>query len=125
MFDLGGYLKSVIKYGYTTSALAPLLWLNALISVPSLILFAVISNNCRWALLIIAIIVIIFTLNRYNYLLKLDPKWLQSERYQFEARKLDLISKKGGDIIFEPKELVSPVATEPANESTNNTLNNT
>ena len=109
--DLFGYLKKVIGSGYRSSAISPLLWLNALVTPLCLLGSFWIDSNFRWAPFTIAVVLIFFTLLKYHSLVKENPKLVQSESFQLESQKLDIIAKKGGDILVNPVHI--PLSQEP------------
>lgn len=106
MFNFNTYLKQLLSRNIRSSALAPLLWLNALISVPCIFLSALIQTDFRWALFFLAGGIAIYTLIMYFSLKKIDPHLLQSEGFQLEMHKLDIIAQKGGPIIIDPVSLL-------------------
>lgn len=105
MIDISAYLHKVLKMEYRSSALSPLLWLNALITIPCLVGSFIIQTNFRWAPFILAVAIIFCTLKKYDFLLDKDPRWVQSERFQIDSRKLDIVAQKGGPIIVDPVNL--------------------
>ena len=110
--DFPGSLERVLKRSWTASALSPLLWLNALISFPALVSAVAIKDSFRWALFSVAVVVVGYTLHAYHTLKKKNPRLLQSEGFQLEMEKLDLIGEKGGPIDIDPVEI--PLGQEPA-----------
>lgn len=103
MFDLGSYMQRVLRMNQRSSAMSPLLWINALITVPCYTAsFFYLSDAFRWAPFIIGTVIVLYTLWKYEYLVGLSPRWVQSERYQIESQKIDLIAQKGGAIIVDP-----------------------
>lgn len=85
--------------------MSSLLWLNLLITLPCFILSAVCADSIRWALFGVGLLVIIFTLFEFHGFKKTNPRLLQSESYQIEMEKLDLIGEMGGSIDIEPVEI--------------------
>jgi hypothetical protein len=78
--------------------MSPLLWLTTAIGVPCLYLAATSSGVIVVVLLGVAILLVLFDLGVYVYLVRRDPRLVQSESFQLEARKLDLVAAKGGAI---------------------------
>ena len=111
MIDFNTYLSNVLKSGYRSSALSPLLWLNALVTVPLYIASFMLSSDFRWAPFIMATAVLVYTLIMYKALIKINPRLVQSEKYQLEMQKLDIVSQKGGPIIFDTVNL--PLSSDP------------
>lgn len=111
MLDFNAYLNSVLKSGYRSSAISPLLWLNALVTVPLYIASFILASDFRWAPFLMATAVLIYTLVMYKALVKIDPRLVQSEKFQLEMQKLDIVSKKGGPIIFDTVNL--PLSSDP------------
>jgi hypothetical protein len=97
-----GYLEKALKTRHTGSALSPLLWLNAIVSVPCLLLAALLTIPMNIAFFGLALVIVLFSLFQYQSLKKIDPRLVQSEKLQFEMAKLDLVSSKGGPVIFDP-----------------------
>ena len=111
MFDFTTYLRKLLGFNIRSSALAPLLWLNALISVPCIFLSAFIPTTFRWAPFLLATAIVIYTLIMFRRLKEINPRFLQSERFQMEMHKLDIVAQKGGPIIIEPVNL--PLSEDP------------
>jgi hypothetical protein len=111
LFNIDAYLSKVLKMGYKSSALSPLLWLNSLISLPCLIGSFYKDSDFRWALFIIATIIILFTLMQYVELRKINPNFLQSEKFQLEIHKMDMMRQQGSPIILDPNSL--PLSEDP------------
>lgn len=109
MLGLIRYLEHVLRSGYRSSAISPLLWLNALVTITCLIGSFLIQSTFRWAPFSIAVVVVLYTLWKYDFLVKKDPRLVQSESFQLESQKLDLIESKGGPITVDPVAL----AVEP------------
>lgn len=103
MFDLGNYMQRALGTTQKSSAMSPLIWVNTLVTVPCYVAsFFYISDSFRWAPFLIGTGIVIYTLSKYEYLVKLNPRWVQSEKFQIESQKIDLIAQKGGKIIFDP-----------------------
>lgn len=76
------------------SALNPILWLCAIITIPSLIAVPFLDQTPTW--LIVLIIGPVFTaILGFLFLLLFDRDKLQSEEYQLQKRSMDLIQIKG------------------------------
>ena len=59
----------------------------------------------RWALFAVAVVIIVYTLHAYHTLKAHNPRFLQSESFQLEMQKLDLIGEKGGAIDIDPVDI--------------------
>ena len=112
-----GYLEKALKSRQTGSALSPLLWLNGIVTVPSLLLSAFIRPPMNVAFFALGVAIVVFSLWEYRALRTIDPRLVQSEKLQFELAKLDLVASKGGPVVFdtvslefgsEPKYLTGP-----------------
>lgn len=106
-----GYLEKALKTRQTGSALSPLLWLNAIVTVPCLILSAFLNPPMNFAIFGLAALIVIFSLWQYMALVKIDPRLVQSEKLQFQLAKLDLVASKGGAVVFDPVNI--EFGTEP------------
>lgn len=99
--------------GQRSSALTPLLWLSGIVGVPSLYLCVKTQGWTRIALFSLAVLLVFADLVAYVYLVRKDPRLVQSESFQLESRRLDLVASKGGpeldatlvEITQEPKGL--------------------
>jgi hypothetical protein len=113
------YLTAVLKRGYHSSAISPLLWLNALVTIPCLIAATVIQDQFRWAPFALGCSLLLYTLWTYGKLVKMNPRLVQSERYQVEMQKLDIVAAKGGKVQIEPValELSPDPRTDPGARS--------
>ncbi|WP_421920102.1 hypothetical protein [Marinifilum sp.] len=78
------------------SALNPILWLCAIITIPSLIAVPFIENTPTW-LVILIIAPVLTAILGFLFLMLFDRDKLQSEEYQLKKRSLDLIQVKGQD----------------------------
>lgn len=102
MFEsITGYLEKALKSRQTGSALTPLLWLNGIVTVPCLLLSAVLQSPMSFAVFTLAVVIVIFSLQQYSALVKIDPRLVQSEKLQFEMAKLDLVASKGGPVVID------------------------
>ena len=110
MIDLSGYLQGIVKKD-TSNALSPLLWLNGLVSFPCLVGSYFSDGGFRYCLFVAALLIISYTLLKYEALSKRDPRLLMSERTQIELAKLDIIQEKGGEIKFDVIDI--PLGEEP------------
>jgi|ERR1700689_1981995 hypothetical protein len=116
MFDLGAYFGGVLKK-FSSNVMSPLLWLNALVSIPCLLgSFLTNDGALRYFFFFLAVIILGYSLLKYEFWSKKDPRLLMSESTQIELTKLDIIQEKGGEIKFDvidiplgedPKRLVS------------------
>ncbi len=100
--EISGYLEKALKTRHTGSALSPLLWLNGIVSVPCLLISATLNPPMNIAFFSLASILVIYSMWQYHALRRIDPRLVQSEKLQFEMAKLDLVAKKGGDVIIDP-----------------------
>jgi hypothetical protein len=113
MFEgLAGYLEKALKSRQTGSALTPLLWLNGIVTVPSLLLAAYLTPPMSYAFFALAAFIVLVSLWEYRTLVRKNPRLVQSEKLQFELAKLDLVSQKGGKVIFDP--VTIQFSAEPA-----------
>jgi len=87
VIDAGGKLT-------VRSALNPILWLCAIVTIPSLCVLAFISNPPIWLILLICSPVGAAILG-FMFLLFFDRDKLQSEDYQIRKKSLELIQQKG------------------------------
>ncbi|HED07289.1 MAG TPA: hypothetical protein ENI57_04140 [Ignavibacteria bacterium] len=78
------------------SALNPILWLCAIITIPSLIAVPFIDKTPTW-LIILIIAPVLTAILGFLVLLIFDRDKLQSEEYQLKKRSMDLIQIKGQD----------------------------
>ncbi len=76
------------------SALNPILWLCAIITIPALIAIGVHSTPPTW-LIVLACAPVITAILGFLFLLFFDRDKLQSEEYQLRKRSLELIEQKG------------------------------
>jgi len=95
------------------SALNPILWLCAIITIPSLIAVPFIDETPIW-LIILIIAPVLTSVVGFLFLLLFDRDKLQSEEYQLKKRSLELIQNKGQDkpMIVEAKEIEAIVNPE-------------
>ena len=87
--DSGGKLR-------VKSALNPILWLCAIITIPSLIIIPLIENTPFWLILLIVSPVFTAILG-FLFLLIWDRDKLQSEDYQLRKRSMEMIQEKGDE----------------------------
>lgn len=95
------------------SALNPILWLCAIITIPSLIAVPFIDKTPVW-LIILIIAPVLTSVVGFLFLLFFDRDKLQSEEYQLKKRSLELIQIKGQDkpMIVEAGEIEAIVNPE-------------
>jgi uncharacterized protein YacL len=79
---------------HVKSALNPILWLCAIITIPSLISVPFIDETPIW-LIILIIAPVITAILGFLFLLFLDRDKLQSEEYQLRKRSMEMIQEKG------------------------------
>lgn len=79
---------------HVKSALNPILWLCAIITVPSLIAVPFLNETPIW-LIILIIAPVITAILGFFFLLFIDRDKLQSEEYQLKKRSLEMIQEKG------------------------------
>lgn len=91
----GGSLK-------VRSALNPLLWLCAIVSVPSMTVAGFTSSPAAWWLIFGAVAPVAVALLCYMILMFRDPDKLQSEEYQIQKQTLQLAGQKNWDFLAEP-----------------------
>ena len=85
--DAGG--KLTVK-----SALNPILWLCAIVSIPALILVPFFQTIQNW-LFALASLPVITAILGFFFLLLFDRDKLQSEEYQLRKQTLELMQQKG------------------------------
>lgn len=103
--DASSYLQKALGTKYLSSAISPMLWMNAMISMPCIIISAFISQPLSYAFFLLAVVVIIYSLRKYEYLVNKDPRLVQSEKHQYQMAKLDIVAQKGGEVIIDPVNL--------------------
>ena len=87
------------------SALNPILWLCALVTIPALIVTPFINDPPVWLIFLICSPVVIALLG-FVFLLIVDRDKLQSEDYQIKKRSLEIIEQKGDS---------APMLIDPSN----------
>src|SRR3972149_3892937 len=87
VIDSGGKLS-------VKSALNPILWLCAIITIPSLIAVPFLDKTPTW-LIILIISPVLTAIIGFLFLLLFDRDKLQSEEYQLKKRSLESIQEKG------------------------------
>ncbi|GGA39856.1 hypothetical protein [Dyella nitratireducens] len=97
-----GYLQKALQTKHTGSAMSPLIWLNGTVGVLCLLLGAFISWPKGIVFIVIATILIFFTMAEYRRFARVNPRVLQSEAHQIDLAKLDLIASKGDGLVFDP-----------------------
>jgi hypothetical protein len=103
MLDVvSAYLEKALKTRQTGSAVSPLLWLNAIVTVPSMLLSAILAPPMSFAFFLLAVVIVVFSLWEYRTLVRKDPRLVQSEKLQFELAKLDIVASKGGAVVIDP-----------------------
>lgn len=85
--EVGGRLR-------VRSALNPVLWLCAIVTIPLVIVISKISNPPVW-LIVTAIAPVGSAIVGFLFLLLFDRDKLQSEDYQIKKKSLELIQEKG------------------------------
>lgn len=76
------------------SALNPILWLCAIITIPALVIAGFIKTIPIW-LIILVMLPVSAAIIGFFFLLFFDRDKLQSEEYQLKKRSLELIQEKG------------------------------
>lgn len=76
------------------SALNPVLWLCAIVSIPALVVVPFLSEPPVWLIVLICLPVMAATIG-FFFLLFFDRDKLQSEDYQLKKRSLEIIEQKG------------------------------
>jgi hypothetical protein len=76
------------------SALNPMLWLVAIVTIASLVFMGVSHTAPLW-LIILAFTPVVAVVAGFFYLLFFDREKLQSEDFQIRSRALELIEQKG------------------------------
>lgn len=94
------------------SALNPILWLCFVISMPGILLLAVVDSFPTWAVVAISLPILV-ACTGYIILLLKDPDKLQSEEYQINKQLLELALEKGAsapELLIAEKHLPNPDA---------------
>jgi hypothetical protein len=78
------------------SALNPMLWLCAIITIPSLLAVPFIDSIPTWMIILI-IAPVLTSILGFFFLLIFDRDKLQSEEYQLKKKSMELIQIKGQD----------------------------
>lgn len=88
------------------SALNPILWLCAIVSVPSLAAAALSTSSPSW-LISLAFVPVCAAVLGFFFLLVVDRDKLQSEDYQIRKRSLEIIEQKGdlAPMVIDPAKL--------------------
>jgi len=88
------------------SALNPILWLCALVTIPALCISPFLDSPPNWLVLLICAPVLAAILG-FLFLLLFDRDKLQSEDYQIKKRTLEIIEQKGDSapMLIEPSSL--------------------
>lgn len=98
------------------SALNPILWLCFVISMPGILLLAVVESFPSWAVFAICSPIVVACAGYFILLLK-DPDKLQSEEYQINKQLLELAQEKGSsvpELLLSEKLLPNPDAKPDA-----------
>jgi len=82
---------------HVRSALNPVLWMCAIVTIPCLIVAAFCQTTPKW-LVLIACAPVVTTVIGFLFLLLFDRDKLQSEDYQLRKKSLELIQEKGDSI---------------------------
>ena len=90
------------------SALNPILWLCAIVSMPCAMALAFSERQSYW-LVVLALFPVATALFGFVFLLFVDRDKLQSEDYQIRKQSLELIEEKGdlGPTVIESIELIA------------------
>jgi hypothetical protein len=97
MLDKANILTKVIDAGgrlTVHSALNPVLWLCAIVTIPSLIISSMLTSIPLWLICLICSPVAIASVG-FIFLLLFDRDKLQSEDYQIRKKSLEIIEQKG------------------------------
>lgn len=88
------------------SALNPILWLCALVTIPALCITPFLDSPPKWLIIMICAPVFAAILG-FLFLLIFDRDKLQSEDYQIKKRSLEIIEQKGDSapMIIDPRSL--------------------
>lgn len=89
---------------HVTSALNPLLWLCAIVSLPATVLAFLARSDPFFSclMLILAGLPVIGAISAYVYFMLKAPDRLQSEDYQIRHEALQIIQNKGSDVSVLP-----------------------
>ncbi len=102
------------------SALNPILWLCAIITIPGLVIVPIVGNTPTWLIFLILSPVYTAILG-FLFLLLFDRDKLQSEEYQLKKRSLEISGEKGEDPKIIETELVD-ITENPELEGSNEQL---
>ena len=97
MFGKEGFAAKAIEAGgrlTVRSALNPILWLCAIISIPGLVVISINISPPLW-LVIFTCAPVLTAIFGFVYLLFVDRDKLQSEDYQLRKMSLELVEQKG------------------------------
>lgn len=79
------------------SALNPILWLCAIVTVPGFVYMAVSGEEVPTLLQLVIVSPVIFALLGFSFLMVCDRDKLQSEDYQIRKQTLELVQEKGDE----------------------------
>jgi hypothetical protein len=71
--EISGYLEKALKTRHTGSAFSPLIWLNGIVSVPCLLISAIISPPMSMAFFALAVVLVLYSM-AIPFLAKNRPK---------------------------------------------------
>lgn len=111
--DAGGKLR-------VRSALNPILWLCAIITIPCVALMAFLKGATPVWLVVLAFLPVASAVLGFLFLLCFDRDKLQSEDYQIRKRSLELIQQKGDRMPLDGSSIIAianpSVPSLPASE---------
>ena len=106
MLDLKRIYDNLFGRSFKASVLTSLLWLNGLVTLPSLLLFFLVESMFKQIVFATIFVgTIAFTMIKYHYFSRTNPRMLQSEKYQIETHKLEIVAQKGGSVEFAPVDI--------------------
>lgn len=88
--DAGGRLR-------VKSALNPILWLCAIVTVPGFVYLGASSSDVPMLFQIVIVLPVIMAALGFSFLLFFDRDKLQSEDYQIRKQTLELVQEKGDE----------------------------
>lgn len=107
-----GQVKGIVQTIEQKSGLNPILFIVALISLPSLILYAV-TEKAFFIWLICIPVALFFII--YIAAFFIDRNFLRSEKFVYDMKQLDVLGEKGNERTEKEILEIEPVAASPNN----------
>jgi hypothetical protein len=100
---------NLVKSGYRSNAFSPIVWFISIIFLTSLGVFCFTDDvYLKYGFGIMDAISIFYGMYFSNKLRKQDPNLLLSEKYRLEEHRLEIIRRKGKEVIIQPVNLTPP-----------------